>query len=132
MAFVSITEKYGILRNIIHLAKADEQINIPEITYITWVASKLEVSKDEVIKLVNEDHRLHNPLSKEEKQKHLLQLIKIVMVDGVVTQEEVEDFRVLLSKMMVKEEVVNNILERMLEGQDEVVTRAELDAIVDA
>lgn len=130
MAYLSKGEKYTQVKLLINLAKEDGVVNIAELSYITWLGKRFELTIPELNKIAeDEEIRLDFPLTESQRLEHFHQLLNLVYVDAVVKHEELEYLREVGHLMSLNEAGVNRIIQKATETSPRMIGKSEFVSI---
>lgn len=99
MSFVSLEDKYNHLKSLIQLAKIDGNFSLSELSYIVWVAQKMEVSMGELQNLIADRDNYDFNISEETKIAQLHQLLSLVHLDTGVQDDEIKYIEEIIAQM---------------------------------
>ena len=119
-------KNHALISDLIVLAKADDKIMASEYDFILRIASRMNVSQEEV------DHLIEDPLpslpivSEIERITHFHKLILLMNVDWEAHQKEVEVVRNFGLKLGIRPGAINQILLRTQQYENRVIPAEEL------
>lgn len=130
MAYLSKGEKYTQIKLLVNLAKEDGVVNIAELSYITWLGKRLELTVPEMHKIAeDEELRLDYPLMESQRLEHFHQLLNLVYVDAIVNHEELEYLREVGHLMSLNEAGVNRVIEKATQTSPRMIGKSEFVSI---
>lgn len=129
MAYIGLQENYNRVRSLIQMAKRDGQVNVAELTFIVWVSQKLGLSKSELDELTQEEGNYSYPFSEEERKDILFDLIKVMYVDGVVVESELELCEDLANQMKLDKVKTSKLIAHIKENSNSLMEKADFDLI---
>ena len=119
-------KNYALISDFIVLAKADDKIVASEYDFILRMASRMDVTKEEVDKLM-EDPLPSLPLVTElERIAHFHKLISLMNVDWEAHEKEIAVLRNFGLKMGIRPAAIDRILLRSQQHEDKVIPSEEL------
>ncbi|KAA3624870.1 MAG: TerB family tellurite resistance protein [Flavobacterium sp.] len=119
-------KNHALISDLIVLAKADDKIMASEYDFILRIASRMNVSQEEV------DHLIEDPLpslpivSEIERITHFHKLILLMNVDWEAHQKEVEVVRNFGLKLGIRPGAIDQILLRTQQYENRVIPAEEL------
>ena len=99
MSFLSLEDKYNHLKSLIKLAKIDGNFSLSELSYIVWVAQKMEVSMGELQSLIADRENYNFDISEEAKISQLHQLLSLIHLDTTVHDDEIKYIEEIINQM---------------------------------
>lgn len=130
MAYVGLQERYDHLRCLLHLANADGQFTLAELTYVVWVAKQLQVSSSELERLSKEPLPKVFFQSEAEKLKQFHQLLNLLKVDGLADVSELKELKKIGSLMGFSEERLSKLIDRISIDPSQLLMEEELAKIL--
>lgn len=130
MAYVSLQEKYDHLRCLLHLAKADDQFTLAELTYVAWVAKQLKVSSSELERLANEPLPKVFFQSEAAKLKQFHQLLNLLKVDGLADASELVELKKIGALMGFSEAGLSNLVAKIAADPTQLLSESELESLL--
>ena len=130
MAYLSKGEKYTQIKLLVNLAKEDGVVHIAELSYITCLGKRLELTVPEMHKIAeDEEIRLDFPLMESQRLEHFHQLLNLVYVDAIVNHEELEYLREVGHLMSMNEAGVNRVIEKATQTSPRMIGKSEFVSI---
>lgn len=129
MAYISLQENYNRVRNLIQMAKRDGQVNVAELTFIVWVSQKLGISKSELDELSQEEGNYSYPITEEQRKDILFDLIKVMYVDGIVAESELELCEDLANQMNLDKEKTAKLISHIKDNSNSLMEKSDFDLI---
>lgn len=80
----------GHFNNLVMLARVDGKIDDTEIKLLARMAKRLSLTDEQVKEIIenSDSYPMYPPVSKEDRYERFVQLIQMVMVDGVIDETE--------------------------------------------
>jgi len=111
MAYTSLAEKNSVVSKLIELAKADGVVSPSEVTYVFWIANKLEVSQAELQRLFAEAAPHYSPITLKDRALQFHKCLNIIVLDGVVSAPEVEKCLEIAKELKLPEDKTLTLIE---------------------
>ncbi len=123
-------EKLSLLSEMIQFAKADKKFKEVEYNFILAVASQLDISKQEIDILIEEEERQKKSLHPEsERILQFHRLVLLMNVDKETSQTEIHSLRNMGLQMGLPPEAIDSVLKEMQNYPNKVVPPEKLIAI---
>ena len=130
MAYVSLQEKHDHLKCLLHLAKADGSFTVSELTYVVWVAKKLQVGNAELEHLANEPIPKVFFQSDEEKLIQFHRLVNLLKVDGLADASELIELEKIGLLMGFSQEGLTRLTAKITSQPDQILSEEELVTLI--
>lgn len=130
MSYIGLKEKYDHLKCLIHLAKADDNFTLAELTYIAWVAKRLDVSSSELQNLASESLPKEFYQSEDEKRQLFHQLLNLLKVDGFADNSELEELKKIGLLMGFSNSSLVTLIAKISNQPDQLLSEEELKEIL--
>ena len=111
MAYTSLAEKNSVISKLIELAKADGVVSASEVTYVFWIAKKLEVSQTELQRLFAEAAPHYAPLTMKDRAVLFHKCLNIIVLDGVVSATEIDKCLQIAKELKLPEDKTLPLME---------------------
>lgn len=130
MSYISQTEKYSHLHSLVQLAKSEGKLSMPELSYLIWVAKKLELSEEEVKVVFGKDDVPYDPpLNQKERLVRFHRVLNMMFVDTHIDPEELVLCEELGEKMGLEKSGVTKIISAIKVNPKKMVHLEELEKI---
>jgi uncharacterized tellurite resistance protein B-like protein len=112
-------------RNLIRVALADGHLDDIEYQFLVKIGNRFGVSEEEITEIMNNIDKYHfkPPSNKEDRFLQMLNLVRMMMIDGVIDDKEMilcEKFAVGLGFPMEKTTlIINYLVEAVKKSTDE-------------
>ena len=110
MDYLSYEEKRNLIAHLIDLAKADGNVSMPEMTYLIWVAQKLNISQTELMDLTNGKRPFFHSVPSDQRLEQFHKMLNMVFVDGNVDDSELESCRAIAYQIGLDRPKVDKLL----------------------
>ena len=127
MNYISLDEKFSHIRNLIEMAKSDGNLNMAELTYISWVAMKLGVSTTDLNRLFQEENKHVNSLSDKDRISRYHRIINMMYVDGKIDPNELNKCEELGVKMKLNKQKIEKLLGQISTNDNKMISLEELE-----
>jgi uncharacterized tellurite resistance protein B-like protein len=80
----------GHFNNLVMLARVDGKVDDTEIKLLARMAKRLSLTDEQVKEIIehSDSYPMYPPVSKEDRYERFVQLIQMIMVDGVIDENE--------------------------------------------
>jgi len=119
-------KNHALISDLIVLAKADDKIMASEYDFILRIASRMNVSQEEVDRLIEDPLPSLPIISEMERITHFHKLILLMNVDWEAHQKEVEVVRNFGLKLGIRPGAIDQILLRTQQYENRVIPAEEL------
>lgn len=119
-------KNHALISDLIVLAKADDKIMASEYDFILRIASRMNVSQEEVDRLIEDPLPSLPIVSEIERITHFHKLILLMNVDWEAHQKEVEVVRNFGLKLGIRPGAIDQILLRTQQYENRVIPAEEL------
>ena len=123
----------GHFNNLVMLARVDGKVDDSEIKLLARMAKKLSLTDEQVKEIIehSDAYPMVPPVSKEDRYERFVQLIEMMLVDGVIDESE----KTLVSKygtaLSISDEEINTNVDRIVDYLKNGKTKEEvLEAIL--
>ena len=127
MSYIGLQENYNRIRSLIHMAMSDGFVNLAELRYIVFVAQKLGISQSELNELAKEEDNFSYPFSEKQRQDFLYELIKVMYIDGVIAEDEIDHCKELASKMELSESGCADLFSQIQKNDNKLMEKEVFD-----
>ncbi|MFT6747695.1 MAG: putative tellurite resistance protein B-like protein [Glaciecola sp.] len=111
MAYISLAEKNSLVSKLIELAKADGVVSPSEVTYVFWIAKKLEVSQTELQRLFTDAAPHYAPITIKDRAVVFHKCLNIVVLDGIVSTPEIDKCLKIAKELKLPEDKTLALME---------------------
>lgn len=119
-------ERLSLLKELIKLAKADEDVREIEFEFLLILAQQMGVTKEEFIKLFEQYIEFHPPKLEYERIIQFQRLILVMNVDQYMAQDELDYVRELGIRMGLHPAATDEILKVMYNYENKVIPPEKL------
>ncbi len=119
-------KNHALISDLIVLAKADDKIMASEYDFILRIATRMNVSQEEVDRLIEDPLPSLPIISEIERITHFHKLILLMNVDWEAHQKEVEVVRNFGLKLGIRPGAIDQILLRTQQYENRVIPAEEL------
>lgn len=119
-------ERLGLLKQLILMAKADEEVREIEFEFLLILADQMGVSKDEFLDLFEQYISFHPPKMEYDRILQFQRLIMIMNIDSEVDQDELDYLRKLGLRMGLHPSATDEVLRIMGTYPNKVVPPEKL------
>ena len=119
-------EKLSILSELIHLAKADNQLDENELGFIKAIAQGLHVSDADLAALFDKPVEFDPPANDGERIVQFHRLVLLMNVDQNITDNEMTAVRTAGIRLGLNPLATNEVLKRMYDYPNNVIPPDEL------
>ncbi|AVI49815.1 hypothetical protein C5O00_00995 [Pukyongia salina] len=119
-------KNHALISDLIVLAKADDKIMASEYDFILRIATRMNVSQEEVDRLIEDPLPSLPIVSEIERITHFHKLILLMNVDWEAHQKEVEVVRNFGLKLGIRPGAIDQILLRTQQYENRVIPAEEL------
>ena len=119
-------KNHALISDLIVLAKADDKIMASEYDFILRIATRMNVSQEEVDRLIEDPLPSLPIISEMERITHFHKLILLMNVDWEAHQKEVEVVRNFGLKLGIRPGAIDQILLRTQQYENRVIPAEEL------
>lgn len=119
-------EHLSLLKELIKLAKADEDVREIEFEFLLVLAQQMGISKDDFIKLFEQYIEFHPPKLEHERIIQFQRLILVMNVDQNMNQDELDYVRQLGIRMGLHPSATDEVLKIMNNYENKVVPPEKL------
>jgi uncharacterized tellurite resistance protein B-like protein len=119
-------ERLSLLKELIKLAKADEDVREIEFEFLLILAQQMGVTKEEFIKLFEQYIEFHPPKLEYERIIQFQRLILVMNVDQNMAQDELDYVRELGIRMGLHPAATDEILKVMYNYENKVIPPEKL------
>jgi hypothetical protein len=114
-------ERLSLLKDLIKMAQADDQIREIEFEFLLILAQQMGVSKDDFKKLFEQYIEFHPPKLEHERIIQFQRLVLLMNVDLAMDADELDYVRQLGIRMGLHPDATNEVLRVMNEYDNKVV-----------
>lgn len=119
-------ERLSILKELIKLAKADEDVREIEFEFLLILSQQMGITKEEFIKLFEQYIEFHPPKLEFERILQFQRLILVMNVDQNMSQDELDYVRELGIRMGLHPSATDEVLKVMHNYENKVVPPEKL------
>ena len=118
-----------MLRDLIELAKSDGNFNMAELSYLVWVAHKLDVNQGELKSLMAGDKPVFRQISKHQRLNQFHRLINMMFIDNQIQPEELGKSKELAMKMGLDMVKTNKLLDEIKDNPSVMVKYEDMERV---
>ena len=117
-------KRLGQIKNLIMLSLADGRASESELALIAAIASREELTQDELDHLIShpDEVRIELPEAEADKLRYIEDMVSLMMIDGELTDQELALCKLYAIALGYEsttiEKIVLDIADRLSEGQD--------------
>jgi hypothetical protein len=119
-------ERLSLLKQLILMAKADEEVRDIEFEFLLVLANQMGVSKEEFIELFEQYISFHPPKMEYDRILQFQRLVMIMNIDKLIDQEELDYLRKLGIRMGLHPSATDEVLRIMGDFPNKVVPPEKL------
>ena len=114
-SYIHLTEeqKIQLLQQLVKMAKADKIFKFVEFKYLTEIAELMNISTAKLDKIIETDKLGPLPQTRLERVRQLYRLTVMMMIDHVVTKEEIKLLKTFAIEMKLSPDGVDAMLKAM-------------------
>tara|TARA_R110002072_G_scaffold129439_11_gene267917 strand:+ start:3319 stop:3735 length:417 start_codon:yes stop_codon:yes gene_type:complete len=110
-------EKLSLLSELVKMARIDSEISHMELSFIQQIAAMLDVEKDYVMALIDENIAYKAPKTEFERILQFHRLVLLANVDLQIESEEIMALQKAGIKLGLRPEAINAVLMEMVKHQ---------------
>ncbi len=120
------SDNKALISDLIQIAKADEKVTAVEYDFIVSLASKMDVTEEEVKILFENPLPSKKLLTEVERISHFYKLVLTMNIDNETHEKELVAVRNFGLKMGIRQGVVDQMLVKMNEYENKIVPSNEI------
>ncbi len=127
-SYINLTEeqKIQLLQQLVKMAKADKIFKFVELKYLTEIAELMNISATKLDEIIASDNIGPLPKTKLERARQLYRLTVMMMIDHVVTKEEINLLKTFAVELGLSPAGVDAIIEAMNNNKGGMLLNEEL------
>ncbi len=122
-------EKLSLLHQLVKMAKADSVFKTVEHKYLVEIAQLLEVSLDQLEDIIGDNVVHILPKTHNDRIKQIYRLTVMMMIDGIVTVEEVAVLKEYAIELGLRPEAIEVMIRRMQSNKGGMLLLKDLQEI---
>ncbi len=101
------------LQNLVALAEADGKLHADEIDLLNKIGKHYGLKKNQILEIFREQKNAEQkiPVNFDQKINQLFEMVKLMMVDNIVDEKEMEIATEMAENLKFKKEVINKLIE---------------------
>ena len=118
MGFFNKDREFSHLKNLISVAMADGHLDGGEMEYLLSLAEKLKMTKEDIRKISEDPDsvRFKPPATSEKKTEQLYELVRMMMMDGEINENEFKICKDLASRLNLHPVIIEDLIKSILEN----------------
>lgn len=111
--YQSLQNKKMHLQNLVTLAKADGKLHADEINLLNKIGKHYGLKKNQILEIFKEQKNaeLKIPANFDQKINQLFEIVKLMMVDNIVDEKEMEIANEMAENLKFDKNIINRLIE---------------------
>ncbi|MEQ8359996.1 MAG: hypothetical protein RH860_10960 [Cytophagales bacterium] len=111
--YQSLQNKKMHLQNLVALAEADGKLHADEIDLLNKIGKHYGLKKNQILEIFREQKNAEQkiPVNFDQKINQLFEMVKLMMVDNIVDEKEMEIATEMAENLKFKNEVIQKLIE---------------------
>ncbi len=126
MSYISTQEKYSHLKRLMELAQSDESFNMAELSFVVWLAKKLDISDKELQRISQEQINHAAPLMETDRLNFFHDCLKLIFIDGEVNEDEIDHCTDIGASIQLDRSRLEKVLKTVEQQAPNMMTSEEL------